>query len=62
MVIYTLSCAAKNSAKSVMGPITDEARIPNRIGIEQRPLIVDQKGRICDWEGDTITDKGHKGK
>ncbi len=36
-------------------------KITNRIGIEQRPAIVDQKGRIGDWEGDTIIGKGHKG-
>ncbi len=36
-------------------------KIPNRIGIEQRPAIVDRKGRIGDWEGDTIIGKGHKG-
>ncbi|MEI7616514.1 MAG: IS30 family transposase [Actinomycetota bacterium] len=28
--------------------------IPNRIGIEQRPLIVEKRKRIGDWEGDTI--------
>ena len=36
-------------------------KIPDRIGIEQRPAIVDQKKRIGDWEGDTIIGKGHKG-
>ena len=28
--------------------------IPNRIGIEQRPAIVETRKRIGDWEGDTI--------
>lgn len=36
-------------------------RIPGRIGIEQRPAIVDRKSRIGDWEGDTIVGKGHRG-
>lgn len=35
--------------------------IPNRIDIEQRPLIVEEKSRIGDWEVDTIIGKEHKG-
>lgn len=35
--------------------------IKNRIGIEQRPAIVERKIRIGDWEGDTVVGKGHKG-
>ena len=36
-------------------------RIPNRISIDERPAIVDNKSRIGDWEGDTIIGKGHQG-
>jgi len=35
-------------------------RIPNRVGIEARPVIVEEKERIGDWEGDTIPGKGRK--
>jgi IS30 family transposase len=35
--------------------------IPGRIGIEERPEIVDSKGRVGDWEGDTIIGKDHRG-
>jgi len=35
--------------------------IPNRVGIEHRPKIVDQKKRIGDWEGDTVIGKHHQG-
>jgi IS30 family transposase len=28
--------------------------IPNRVGIEERPAIVEKKCRLGDWEGDTI--------
>ena len=35
--------------------------IPNRIDIDQRPPIVDQKIRLGDWELDTIIGAGHKG-
>ena len=35
--------------------------LKNRIGIEQRPVIVDRRCRIGDWEGDTVIGKGHQG-
>ena len=33
--------------------------LPNRVSIEQRPEIVDQRQRIGDWEVDTIIGKRH---
>lgn len=33
---------------------TDKTRIPNRRGIEERPLVVAQKKRAGDWESDLI--------
>jgi IS30 family transposase len=35
--------------------------IKNRVSIDERPKIVDQKTRIGDWEGDTVIGKNHKG-
>lgn len=35
--------------------------IPNRVGIENRPTVVDLKLRVGDFEGDTIIGKDHKG-
>lgn len=35
--------------------------IRNRIGIEERPGIVDELSRFGDWESDTIEGKAHKG-
>jgi IS30 family transposase len=35
--------------------------IKNRVSIDERPEIVDQKTRIGDWEGDTIIGKNHRG-
>lgn len=35
--------------------------IPNRVDIDERPPIVDQKARIGDWEGDTIIGVKHQG-
>ena len=37
------------------------SRIPNRVGIEERPSIVDEKTRVGDWEIDLIVGKDHKG-
>lgn len=38
---------------------TRRGRIPNRVGIECRPAVVENKTRVGDWEGDTIIGKGH---
>jgi len=35
--------------------------IKNRVGIEDRPQIVERKIRIGDWEGDTVVGKNHQG-
>lgn len=35
--------------------------IKNRVGIEERPAIVERKIRIGDWEGDTVVGKNHQG-
>ena len=35
--------------------------IKNRVSIDARPEIVDQKTRMGDWEGDTVIGKNHKG-
>ena len=35
-------------------------KVPDRVGIEQRPAIVDQRIRIGDWEADTIVGKDQK--
>ena len=35
--------------------------IRDRVGIEERPAIVEQKTRIGDWEGDTVVGKQHLG-
>lgn len=34
--------------------------IPNRLSIEQRPAIVEERSRIGDWEADTVIGKNHK--
>jgi IS30 family transposase len=36
-------------------------QIKNRVSIDDRPSIVDDKARIGDWEIDTMIGKGHLG-
>ncbi|PSJ16122.1 hypothetical protein C7H79_15225 [Nitrosomonas supralitoralis] len=42
--------------------LRDERRgtIKNRIGIDERPVIVEQKSRIGDWECDTVIGKNYR--
>jgi len=47
--------------KKRYGSNNRRGKIPNRVGIEYRPSVVDQKSRFGDWESDTIIGKGHKG-
>jgi IS30 family transposase len=35
-------------------------KIRNRVSIDERPAIVEERSRIGDWEGDTMTGKGRK--
>ena len=43
------------------GSSKQRGTIRNRVGIEERPRIVDRLGRWGDWESDTIVGKGHRG-
>ena len=43
------------------GKYDRRGQIVDRVSIDERPKIVDDKSRIGDWEGDTIIGKGHKG-
>lgn len=38
---------------------TRRGQIKNRISIDERPLSVDEKSRVGDWEIDTVIGKGH---
>lgn len=40
---------------------TSRGRIKNRVGIEHRPCLVEEKSRVGDWEIDTVIGKGHSG-
>ena len=34
--------------------------IPNRLSIDDRPAIVDERKKIGDWEADTVIGKNHR--
>ncbi|WGZ94226.1 MAG: IS30 family transposase [Candidatus Thiothrix putei] len=35
--------------------------IPNRVDIDERPAVANQRERLGDWEADTMIGKGHQG-
>ncbi len=43
------------------GTYEHRGRIPDRVSIDKRPAVVERRGRLGDWELDTIIGKGHKG-
>jgi transposase, IS30 family len=47
--------------RKVYGKPSKRGQIPNRVSIEERPEIVEQRSRIGDWEGDTVVGKGRTG-
>lgn len=42
------------------GSHDSRGRIKNRVDIDQRPAVVEMRGRIGDWEGDTVMGKDRK--
>ncbi len=42
------------------GAYDRRGRIKNRVGIEDRPAVVDRRNRVGDWEGDTVMGLGRK--
>ncbi|WP_444944881.1 IS30 family transposase [Microbulbifer sp. ZKSA006] len=42
------------------GSYERRGKIKNRVDIDDRPVIVDRRNRIGDWEGDTIMGKGRQ--
>ena len=54
-----LRCQKKR--KKRYGSYSLRGKIPNRVSIDDRPEVVDERSRMGDWEGDTIIGKGHSG-
>lgn len=53
-----LRCQKKRRKR--YGKYSRRGLIPDRVGIEERPAIVDARLRIGDWEADTVIGKGHR--
>jgi IS30 family transposase len=59
--LYTHMRIASKSYRKRYGHYDRRGKISNRVGIEERPAIVDRRSRIGDWEGDTVIGKGRQG-
>jgi IS30 family transposase len=58
--LYThLRCQKKRRKR--YGKHDYRGKIPDRVSIEQRPALVEQRKRLGDWEIDTLIGKGHHG-
>ena len=53
-----LRCQKKRRKR--YGSYDRRGKLPHRVSIEERPVIVDKRQRIGDWEVDTIVGKGHR--
>lgn len=53
-------CARKYKVRGSNGK-TRSGQIKNRVSIDDRPIAVDEKSRVGDWEIDTVIGKGHSG-
>ena len=59
--LYTYLRQAHKQRRKKYGSTDKRGQICNRVSIEQRPDIVDEKSRIGDWEIDTVIGQNHKG-
>ncbi len=60
----TLYTHLRHQAKSYRkryGNARNRTGIPNRVDIDERPTVANNRERIGDWEADTIIGKNHKG-
>jgi transposase, IS30 family len=59
--LYTHLRQAHKKRRKKYASKDKRGQIRNRVSIEQRPVIVEEKSRIGDWEIDTVIGKNHKG-
>jgi IS30 family transposase len=59
--LYTHLRQAHKKRRKTYGSKDKRGQICNRVSIDQRPDIVDEKSRIGDWEIDTVIGQNHKG-
>jgi IS30 family transposase len=53
-------CAARRQRRKRYGGRERRGTIPNQVSIDQRPAIVDTRGRFGDWEGDLVIGAGQQ--
>ncbi|MCW8889451.1 MAG: IS30 family transposase, partial [Sedimenticola sp.] len=58
--LYTHMRIASKPYRKRYGHYDRRGKIINRVGIDERPSIVDRRSRIGDWEGDTVIGKGRQ--
>lgn len=56
-----LRIAGRNKRRKRYGKKDWRGKIPNRVDIDQRPAIVEEKLRIGDWEADLVSGVRHRG-
>lgn len=59
--LYTHLRCKKRRKKRYGSKKSARGYIPNRVGIEERPAIVETRERVGDWEGDTIIGRQTQG-
>ena len=59
--LYTFLRIASKPYRKKYGSYKRRCKIRNRVSIDQRPEVVDQRKRAGDWEADTIVGKQQKG-
>lgn len=58
--LYTHLRVASRPYRKRYGHYDRRGKLKNRVGIDERPAIVESRRRIGDWEGDTVMGKGGK--
>lgn len=59
--LYTHLRHQNKTYRKRYGTTRNRSGIPNRVDIDERPEVANNRERIGDWEGDTIIGKNHKG-
>ena len=56
--LYKHLCHRRKRYRKRYGSQERRGRIIDRVGIEERSAVVDERSRLGDWEGDTVRGKG----
>lgn len=58
--LFTHLRVASKPYRKRYGAYDRRGKIKNRVDIDDRPAVVDERSRVGDWEGDTVMGKGRK--